>query len=115
MNAWTAAGHGQATTAFVPADRADGRPYVDVRQESEFTAGHVPGAVNIELGGLAHAAADAPEGAVVACGHGERAMTAASLLERGGRTDVAVLDGGPADYAAAHGEKLVQGTEDTRS
>ncbi|MFF9194235.1 rhodanese-like domain-containing protein [Streptomyces sp. NPDC014779] len=115
MDAWTAAGHRLATTAFVTADRADGRPYVDVRQESEFTAGHVPGAFHIELGGLAHVAADAPEGAVVACGHGERAMTAASLLERAGHTDVAVLDGGPADYAAAHGEQLVQGTGDTRS
>ncbi|MFB6613200.1 rhodanese-like domain-containing protein [Streptomyces sp. NPDC056367] len=110
--AWTAAGHRLTTTVFVTADRADGRPYVDVRQESEFTAGHVPGAFNIELGGLAHVAADAPEGAVVACGHGERAMTAASLLERAGHTDLAVLDGGPADYAAAHGEQLVQGTDD---
>ncbi|WP_226962721.1 rhodanese-like domain-containing protein [Streptomyces sp. C8S0] len=96
--AWTAAGHRLATTAFVTADRTDNRPYVDVRQKSEFAAGHVPGAVNIELGALMRIAADAPEGAVVACGHGERAMTAASLLERAGHTDVAVLDGGPADY-----------------
>ncbi|MGW6396041.1 MBL fold metallo-hydrolase [Streptomyces sp. NPDC055103] len=115
MTAWTATGHRLATTAFVTADRTDSRPYVDVRQESEFAAGHVPGAVNIELGGLAPVAADAPEGAVVACGHGERAMTAASLLERAGHTDVAVLDGGPADYAAAHGEQLVQGAEGHRS
>ncbi|OII66804.1 rhodanese-like domain-containing protein [Streptomyces sp. CC77] len=112
--AWTAAGHRLATTAFVTADRTDNRPYVDVRQKSEFAAGHVPGAVNIELGALMRIAADAPEGAVVACGHGERAMTAASLLERAGHTDVAVLDGGPADYSAAHGGQLVQGTEDTR-
>ncbi|MFJ8129555.1 rhodanese-like domain-containing protein [Streptomyces hydrogenans] len=56
-------------------------------------------------------AADVPAGAVVACGHGERAMTAASLLERAGHTGIAVLDGGPADYAAAHDQKLVQGTE----
>ncbi len=40
-------------------------------------------------------------------------MTAASLLERAGHTDVAVLDGGPADYAAAHGQELVQGPEGT--
>ncbi|MFF8375757.1 rhodanese-like domain-containing protein [Streptomyces sp. NPDC015661] len=113
-DAWTDAGHRLATTAFVTAARAGGQPYLDVRQESEFAAGHVPGAVNIELGGLTHVAAEAPEGAVVACGHGERAMTAASLLERAGHTAVAVLDGGPADYAAAHGEKLVQGTEDSR-
>ncbi|MFF4573095.1 rhodanese-like domain-containing protein [Streptomyces sp. NPDC001410] len=109
MPAWAAAGNRQAGTAFVTADRAGDRPYVDVRQEAEFAAGHVPGAVHIELGGLAAHAGDAPEGPVVACGHGERAMTAASLLERAGRTDLAVLDGGPAEYAAAHGRQLTEG------
>jgi rhodanese-related sulfurtransferase len=39
---------------------------------------------------------------VVMCGHGERAATAASLLERAGRTDISVLVGGPDDWAAAH-------------
>lgn len=114
MDAWLADGNPQTTTAFVTADRAAGRPYVDVRQRSEFTAGHVPGAVHLELGGLS-AATDVPHGAIVACGHGERAMTAASLLERSGHRDVTVLDGGPADYAAARGQRLVEGTEDTHS
>ena len=113
MAAWLAAGNQQATTSFVTADRAENRPYIDVRQEAEFAAGHVPGAVHIELGRLAAHAVDAPDGPVVACGHGERAMTAASLLERAGHTDIAVLDGGPADYAAAHGQQLAQGTEGT--
>ena len=112
MSAWLAAGHQQATTAFVTADRAGNRPYIDVRQETEFAAGHVPGAVHIELGSVTAHAVEAPEGAVVACGHGERAMTAASLLERAGHTDTAVLDGGPTDYAAAHGQQLAQGTVD---
>ncbi|CAL9656240.1 Hydroxyacylglutathione hydrolase [Streptomyces sp. enrichment culture] len=115
MDAWLADGKPQATTAFLAADRAAGRPYVDVRQEAEFTTGHVPGALHIELGALNESAADAPTGPIVACGHGERAMTAASLLERAGHTDVAVLDGGPANYAAAQDLRLVQGVEDTRS
>jgi rhodanese-related sulfurtransferase len=34
------------------------------------------------------------------CGHGERAATAASLLERGGRSDIAVVIGGPDDWAS---------------
>jgi len=43
--------------------------------------------------------ADLPAGPlVVMCGHGERAMSAASILQRADRTDVAVLDGGPADW-----------------
>ncbi|MFG2797913.1 MBL fold metallo-hydrolase [Streptomyces pseudovenezuelae] len=111
MAAWLADGNPRATTAFLTADHTGDRPYLDVRQEAEFTAGHVPGAVHIELGGLAAHAVDAPRGPVVACGHGERAMTAASLLERAGHTDIAVLDGGPADYAAAHGQRLTQSTE----
>lgn len=109
MPAWLADGNQQATTAFVTADRAGDRPYLDVRQDAEFAAGHVPGAVHIELGGLAAHALDAPAGPVVACGHGERAMTAASLLERAGHTDIAVLDGGPDDYATAHGRRLTEG------
>ncbi|MEV6330465.1 MBL fold metallo-hydrolase [Streptomyces sp. NPDC051909] len=114
MAAWAGDGNAQATTPFVTADRAGDRPYLDVRQIAEFTAGHVPGAVPLELGELTARAADAPAGALVACGHGERAMTAASLLERAGRTDVAVLDGGPRQYAAAHERRLVRGTEETR-
>ncbi|GAA3113590.1 MBL fold metallo-hydrolase [Streptosporangium carneum] len=106
MPAWRAAGGAEATTAFVTAGQAPDGPYLDVRQEAEYAAGHVPGALHLELGDLAEHAADAPAGAVVACGHGERAMTAASLLERAGHTGVSVLDGGPAEYAAAHGMRL---------
>lgn len=42
-----------------------------------------------------------PHGPVaVMCAHGERAATAASLLEQAGREDVAVVVGGPEDWAA---------------
>lgn len=47
-------------------------------RRAEHTAGHLPGALHIELGDLPTRAADAPAGAVVHCGHGERAMTAAA-------------------------------------
>jgi len=40
------------------------------------------------------------------CGHGERAMTAASVLERAGRNDAVVLLGGPQDWATTHGASL---------
>ena len=45
----------------------------------------------------------------VMCGHGERAMTGASVLERAGRHDLSVLRGGPADWAAATGRALMIG------
>jgi hydroxyacylglutathione hydrolase len=46
---------------------------------------------------------------VVMCGHGERAMTAASLLARAGTSRLAVLMGGPADWAKAAGRPLKEG------
>ena len=106
MAAWLAAGGEQRHTAFLPAEHVPAGLYLDVRQRSEYVAGHVADSVHIELGDLAAHAADVPGGAVVACGHGERAMTAASLLERAGHTGLTVLAGGPDDYAAAHGTRL---------
>jgi rhodanese-related sulfurtransferase len=43
------------------------------------------------------------------CGHGERAMTAASLLRARGCTDVTVLDGGPESWAMATARLLETG------
>ncbi|SHX16800.1 Uncharacterised protein [Mycobacteroides abscessus subsp. abscessus] len=46
---------------------------------------------------------------VVMCGHGERAMGAASVLAAAGIGDLAVLEGGPHDWVHATGGKLVTG------
>ncbi|MEP7023280.1 MAG: rhodanese-like domain-containing protein, partial [Actinomycetota bacterium] len=43
------------------------------------------------------------------CGHGERAMTAASILAASGREDLAVAVGGPDDWAAVSGCSLATG------
>jgi hydroxyacylglutathione hydrolase len=85
---------GPVTTTMV--DRPDAAPgtVIDVRQANEFAAGHVAGAVNIELGQLPAAAAgdEVPAGPLVTmCVHGPRAATGASLLEAAGRRDVAVV------------------------
>ena len=82
---------------------------LDVRQAAEYASGHVPGTVHVELGSLPARAQDAPAGAVVMCGHGERAMTAASLLQRAGHHGLAVLAGGPQDWADATGQPLQEG------
>jgi hydroxyacylglutathione hydrolase len=107
VDAWAAAGHPTASTRLVgPAD-IDDRRVLDVRQDAEFAAGHLPGAVHIELGSLARAAGEVPdEPTVLMCGHGERAMGAASLLEQAGHRDLAVLAGGPDDWTRATGAKL---------
>ena len=89
-----------------------GAAVLDIRQTGEYDAGHVPGAVNIELGHLASNLAEAPEGPVIVmCGHGERAMGGASILAASGRTGIAVFNGGPADWAAAAGRAVETGTD----
>jgi hydroxyacylglutathione hydrolase len=109
MAAWQASGGPAEQTGLVTAGRIGARPVLDVRQAAEYAAGHVPGAVHVELGDLAARAQDAPDGAVVMCGHGERAMTAASLLQRAGHRGLAVLAGGAGDWAAATGLPLREG------
>ena len=69
--------------------------------------GHVPGAVSVELGRLAEG--DRPtvaDGVAVMCGHGERAMTAVSLVEQAGVCDLSVVVGGPEAWAAHSGQLL---------
>lgn len=110
MADWLDGGGEEQTVELLGADGIGGRPVLDVRQDSERAAGHIPGAVGIELGDLPARAGAAPSGAVVHCGHGERAMTAASLLQRAGHTDLAVLAGGPDDWAEATGHPLAEGT-----
>ena len=80
---------------------------IDVRQHDEYAAGHLPGAINVELGRLPDSTEDISAGPVtVMCGHGERAMTGASILAAHGHTDVSVLLGGPEDWASVTGRAL---------
>jgi rhodanese-related sulfurtransferase len=109
MAAWQADGRPAERTELVTAGRMDGRAVLDVRQAAEYAAGHIPGAVHVELGDLPARAQAAPDRAVVMCGHGERAMTAASLLQQAGRHGLAVLAGGAGDWAAATGQPLQEG------
>ena len=101
MTAWRAAGHAERRINVVDAIEPSGATVLDVRQTAEFSAGHVPGAVHVELGSLA-GYRDLPAGPLtVMCEHGPRAMSGASLLERGGRDDLSVLVGTPGEWRAA--------------
>jgi hydroxyacylglutathione hydrolase len=110
LAAWLADGGPVERTELVSAARLDGRPVLDVRQAAEYVSGHIPGAAHIELGDLPGQAQAAPRSAVVMCGHGERAMTAASLLQAAGQPGLAVVAGGPDDWAAASGRPLQEGS-----
>jgi hydroxyacylglutathione hydrolase len=83
------------------------RPIVDVRQASEYRVGHVAGAVAIELGALVDdAALQVPDDAILMCGHGERAMSAASIAERRGIRST-VFVGSPARLARLDGRTVI--------
>jgi hydroxyacylglutathione hydrolase len=94
-------------TPLVRGDEVGGTPVLDVRQLSEFVSGHIPGATHIELGDLPSRTADLPTGPmVVMCGHGQRAMTAASILQRTGNRALRVLVDSAQDWATATGRAL---------
>jgi len=95
MDAWQAAGLPVSTIAIRPVNEELQGAALDVRQASEWAGGHIPGAQHVELGSVTASAAVIPTVPItIYCGHGERAMTAASLLEAQGRGSLAVLQGG---------------------
>jgi hydroxyacylglutathione hydrolase len=104
IDTWTAAGLPVESIPMVTADQMIGT-VLDIRQQNEWDAGHVPGAIHIELGDLA--TTGVPDGpTTVMCGHGERAMSGASILQAAGHPEVSVLAGGPDDWHAATGTDL---------
>ncbi len=108
MTTWMAAGLPTRATPLTDATHA-GPTVLDVRQGREHAEGHVPGVAHVELGRLPGVAGRLEGVEAVMCGHGERAATAASILERAGRPGIAVVIGGPGDWAAATHQPLASG------
>lgn len=75
---------------------SDAPRVLDVRQDAEWRAGHVPGALHVEGGRLPFAALALPkdERLVVHCGHADRSTVAVSLLQRRGYEQLSLLYGG---------------------
>lgn len=97
IDAWRAADLPTKTTDEVdPAEAArraeNGALLVDVRQRSEHAQWRVPGVHALEVGDIIAGRRPPSDDVITFCAHGERAATAASLLERSGR--VANLIGG---------------------
>jgi rhodanese-related sulfurtransferase len=108
VETWVGAGRSVATTGLVTTIDLHRKPLVDVRQSAEYRAGHVPGPIPIELGAFVDPALGSlPADAAFMCGHGKRAMTAASLAERSGHA-ATVLLGGPQDWARQTGGSLAR-------
>ncbi len=87
---------------------ADGYRVIDVRQPSEWDAGHIPGATLLPLGELASRAAevlpDRDEALLVHCAVGARSARASAFLAASGYRRVANLSASLLDWRAAGGE-----------
>ena len=89
--AWETDGHPVERLSILAAEEVPASAHiVDVRQQNEWDAGHVPGAMHVELGSVASHTDQMPADPVVHCGHGQRATSAASLMRRAGIAGVAV-------------------------
>jgi rhodanese-related sulfurtransferase len=94
------------------AAHADGALVIDVREPSEYTSGHVPGARLVPLGTVQRAAGDLPGGqpVYVICASGNRSRTAASWLSQMG-FDARSVAGGTAGWSG-EGLPVVQGNRE---
>jgi rhodanese-related sulfurtransferase len=90
----------ECTVADVKArmDRGERINLVDVREESEYAAGHIPGAVHIGKGVIERdIEAKCPDKStelILYCGGGFRSALAADNLQKMGYTNVISMDGG---------------------
>ena len=79
---------------------------LDVREESEFSAGHIPGAVHLGKGiierDIEQRFPDTDEELVLYCGGGYRSALAALNLQRMGYSRVISMDGGFRGWLQAH-------------
>ena len=111
IDAWQAAG--LPVTSFETAEiedlaswvlSAEPMTVVDTRDESEWTHGHVPGAVHLYVPDITHHASELPRDAPVAvhCASGYRAGIAASLLEQAGFSRIIHVAGAWSDWDRLH-------------
>lgn len=85
--------------------------YLDVREDEEFAAGHVPGALHVPLAELPQRAGELPDAPVlVLCRTGGRAGKAAAWLQEHG-CDASVVQGGSVAWAQAGRPLVAEGEE----
>ncbi len=111
MDAWRAGGREVSMFETVEVEdmaawilSAEPMTVVDARDEHEWSAGHVPGAIHIYVPDIAHRAAEIPLEAPVAvhCASGYRAGIAASLLEQAGLKRILHVNGPYSDWDRLH-------------
>ena len=107
MDAWRSSGRELSTFETVDVEdmaqwvlSAEPMTVVDARDEHEWVAGHVPGAVHMYVPDVPHRASEIPHDAPVAvhCASGYRAGIAASLLEQAGLKRIIHVNGQYSDW-----------------
>jgi hydroxyacylglutathione hydrolase len=109
IEAWAASGHELACyrnatpTQIADQVRRGEVTLIDVRNQTEWDEGHIPGARHVMLGYLAQHAAELPHDAplVVQCQTGARSSIGASILQANGFEEVINLMGGIRDWELA--------------
>lgn len=110
LSAWEADGRFAAKVPVMPVEelhrrleRNDPPAVVDVRFESEWQAGHIPGATHIEAGRLPVEDLNLRKNrlTVVHCAQADRSTVAISVLERRGFQNLVLLDGGMNAWSSA--------------
>jgi len=81
-------------------ERLDEVMLVDVRQQSEWDEGHIPGAIHFEGGRIAWEPLPSPHDRPLAiqCSSGNRSMSVSSVLRRRGYDNVIQVEGGIKDW-----------------
>jgi hydroxyacylglutathione hydrolase len=111
MDAWRSSGREVSSFESVDIEdlaewviSAEPMTVVDVRDENEWVAGHVPGAVHMYVPDVPHHADEIPHEAPVAvhCASGYRAGIAASLLEQAGLKRIIHVNGEYSDWDRLH-------------
>jgi hydroxyacylglutathione hydrolase len=111
MDAWRAGGRDLSTFETVDVEdmaawilSAEPMTVVDTRDEHEWAAGHVPGAIHIYVPDIPHRVTEIPPEAPVAvhCASGYRAGIAASLLEQAGLKRIIHVNGAYSDWDRLH-------------
>ena len=95
--------------AGVPDPLPEGLAVLDVREQFEWDAGHIDGALHVPLGELTERRGELPQAqTLVVCKVGGRSSQAVAWLSRQGH-DVVNLDGGMLEWEAA-GRPMVSET-----
>jgi hydroxyacylglutathione hydrolase len=111
MDAWLSSGRTLSTFETLDVEdmaawilSAETVTVVDARDDHEWAAGHVPGAVHMYVPDVAHHADEIPAGAPVAvhCASGYRAGIAASLLEQAGLKRIIHVNAPFSDWDRLH-------------